>query len=83
MRSSLLLSRGVVGRGISERGMSACGQHLTDVDSLRMSTAKSGRSMDASSFFKGGLGHGSWVICETVERSLAQRGYDMRPIVVA
>jgi hypothetical protein len=31
-----------------------------------------------------GLGHGGWgVICETVERSLAQRGYDMRPIVVA
>src|SRR5258708_7925693 len=30
------------------------------------------------------LGHGGWgVICETLERSLAQRGYDMRPIVVA
>jgi N-terminal domain of anti-restriction factor ArdC len=30
-----------------------------------------------------GLGHGAGVICETVERSLAQRGYDMRPIMVA
>jgi hypothetical protein len=44
MRSSLLLSRGVVGRGISERPMSACGQHLTDVDSLRMSALRHYRS---------------------------------------
>jgi antirestriction protein ArdC len=34
-------------------------------------------------FLRRGLGHGGWgLICETVERSLAQRGYDMRPIVV-
>ena len=39
--------------------------------------------MDASSFFKGAWPWGLGVICETVERSLAQRGYDMRPIVVA
>ena len=31
-----------------------------------------------------GLGHEGWgVICETVGRSLAQRGYGTRPIVVA
>jgi hypothetical protein len=45
--------------------------------------ARSSRSMDASSFFKGAWPWGLGLICETVERSLAQRGYDMRPIVVA
>jgi hypothetical protein len=35
-------------------------------------------------FLRRGLAMGAGgVICETVERSLAQRGYDMRPIVVA
>jgi hypothetical protein len=83
MRSSLLLSRGVVGRGISERRMSACGQHLTDVDSLRMSTAKSAVRWTLPHFLRGAWPWGLGVICETVERSLAQCGYDMRPTVVA
>jgi hypothetical protein len=34
--------------------------------------------------FRAGLGHRGWgSICDAVERSLAQPGYDIRPIVVA
>jgi hypothetical protein len=59
------------------------GSHATLLAYDEPLCANSGRSMDASSFFKGARPSGLGVICENVERSLAQRGYDMRPIVVA
>jgi hypothetical protein len=59
--------------------------NLTDADSLRMAASRQKQPFDGRFliFKAGAWPWGQGVICETVERSLAQRGYDMRPIVVA